>query len=240
MSHSPHAHALTLVATPELRVADDDLKKLQRMAVNQIAAIGEMENRAAMGAILAGLTLHRVKASLPHGEFGPWITQITAEDQKRTGGAFLSQIKARQCQYYMRLALIFLGKCRVAKPDLLALPGDQTELTLDGATGPAKRFADKLKGFVGDLSLNELLIRHGIKGVGLKSALEEGEGGARRPGEDFYAEVAERLLKFRSIITDRTALARLSRDQLRALKAEVTDSYSQFQRLYEEAYGKEA
>jgi hypothetical protein len=233
MSNSPKKHALALLAQPEFAVAKDDLKKLQATAVAQVRAVAELEAKAGMGACIAGMTLLRVKHSTPHGKFGAWI-----EANAKHG------VGHRQANYYMRLALVFLEKARVQKPDLLALPGDQLSLDV-GDNHAAKQLLAKLQKFVGDLSLTELLIKHGIKGVGLKTELESGrddeeEGDKPAPGqaEDYFAEVADRVYGFRQLVTSRENLARLTPQQLETLNQTVTDSYSEFRRLYDEARGK--
>ncbi|MFA6962415.1 MAG: hypothetical protein WC205_16795 [Opitutaceae bacterium] len=140
---------------------------LQQKAVAQLMAVTELENKAALGAVISGLTLKRVKASLKHGEWISWQSEIRqvepAGDDLRSKthrGAFLPSI--RQCAYYMRLAEVFVDKTKVQLPELLALPGDQ--LSLDMAdSAQARAFAEKLKTFVGDQSLNDLLDRHRIK-----------------------------------------------------------------------------
>ncbi len=128
-----------------------------------------LERKAAAGAILAGITLHRVKASLPHGAFGPWIAQKLTRLTSWTPGT--AKVNA---SFYMRLSLTFVEKVRVDKSMLLALPHDGESLDL-GASKEAKKLASALEKFVGDCSLTELLIKHGIKGVGLKTALEQGD-----------------------------------------------------------------
>jgi hypothetical protein len=192
-----------------------------------------MESKAAMGGILAGLTLHRVKASLPHGKFGAWVAQIS------TSGGNLPAVKKSQASNYMRLALVFVEKAKVQKPDLLALPGDQTALEL-GDNAQHARFLGKLNGFVGDLSLNELLIKHGIKGVGLKTELEKQEAEeatTQGTAEDYFADVAASVYGFRQIVTSRESLARLTPQQLDTLRDTVTDAHEQFLKLYAEARG---
>lgn len=162
MSNSPKKHALALVAQPEWLIGKDALKKLQVAAVAEMQTIHRLQCEAAGRAVLVGLALHRIKASLKHGQWGGWINR----DFKAVGH--------RQVNYYMRLALVFLERERVQKPDLLALPGDQLALDVEGDKGGAA-FVNKLQKFVGDLSLTELLIKHGIKGVGLKTELTTGE-----------------------------------------------------------------
>jgi len=175
----PAKHALTVLASPELRAQKADLKQLQTAAIDLLTAISKSENAAAKGAPIVGITLMRVKASMPHGTFVPWMEKLTGEDQpkgapvkKRTDGAFLPRLKVRQLQYYMRLGLVFIEKTKLAKPDLIALGNGTTALDL-GDKHEAKKFMVALDSFVGDLSLNELLIKHDIKSVGLKTELKE-------------------------------------------------------------------
>lgn len=222
---SKTSHALTLVADPKFAVAKDDLAKLKESAVLQVSAISELESKAALGALLAGLTLHRVKASLPHGQFGQWLAQIS------TSGGNLT-VKKSQAHNYMRLALVFLERAKVQKPDLLALPGDQLALEV-GDGHPARSFFTKAAKFVGDLSLNELLIKHGIKGVGLKSALlADGEDDESlspeeklvRSRERAWQETFESVQRIRASLTE-PARAQLLSDpgQIKTLKAEVVE-----------------
>ena len=236
MKPAAKKHALTVLAAPELTVQKDGVKKLQSAAVAQCAAVNQMESKAAMGAVLAGLTLHRVKASMPHGKFGAWVEQIS------TSGGNLPAVKKSQANNYMRLALAFVERTRVQKPDLLALPGDQTALEL-GDSATTRRFMEKLQGFVGECSLNELMIKHGIKGVGLKTALERVEeadpstGSGQGLAEDFFGEVAERVYGLGQIVTSRESLLRLSPKQLDTLRDALADALAQFEKLYAEARG---
>ena len=81
----------------------------------------------------------------------------------------------------------------MTKPDILALPGDQTTLTL-GDSHEARALVGKLEKFVADCSLDELLIKYGIKGVGLKTALTDEAAAevALTPEEQAAREAAER------------------------------------------------
>jgi|GEM_PF-5784336 len=170
-------HALTVLASPELTVGKEKIKSLEAAAVAQCAAVGQLESKAAAGAIMAGLTLHRVKASTPHGKFGSFIEQKLTKVNFWTAGTAKTN-----ASYYMRLALAFVEKARADKGALLALPNDATTLDL-GDTANAKKLAAALEKFVGDLSLTELLIKHNIKGVGLKTELAVGDDDAEDPSE---------------------------------------------------------
>jgi hypothetical protein len=180
-----------------------------------------LRGEEALRGLLVGMALVRIKHSMPHGTFGPWVQEnITAFGD-------------RWASYLMRLGLAFAEKAKVTKPELLAIPGDQTELALDTMEGAQRRFVEKAVKFVGELSLNELLIKYGIKAVGVKTELTKAE--ATEQKVDFYAEVAERVDGFRALVTSRESLMRLPPQQLDLLAQTVADTYSQFQKLYQEA-----
>jgi hypothetical protein len=160
MSSKSHKHALTVFADPKVRAATptDQLVEIARV---QLAAIPALENEAAVRAVLLGLTLQKLRAGAPHGT---WVEQLT---QMLTATNVWTPKTAKvNASYYMRLASFFVEKTRVTVPEMLALPGDQTELAIDeNSSAQARRFSEKLGKFVGQWSLNELLVRNGIKGV---------------------------------------------------------------------------
>jgi len=236
MKPAENSTALVLVNTPEWAVAGDEVRELQDLALAQIDAIAKMENCAAMGAILAGLTLHRVKASMPHGTFMKWCDQIG------TSGANLS-VRPRQARNYMRLSLVFLDSCKVQMPELLALPGDQ--LTLDLADGHDHNdFLAKLRKFAGSNSLNELLIKHGIKVAGLKKAssakgAEDDEPPAKTP-QELCMEILEQLALARKGACDHAVWMQMSRQQHDDLKAAFDDADEQIAALHAKTHGRAA
>jgi hypothetical protein len=156
--------ALAVVSDKELVCQDDALTKLQAATVEQFRIIGRMRGEEAIRSLLAGLMLHRIKASLPYGEFGKWTKQ------------HLQQFGDRWVNYLMRLALVFVENCKITKPLMLAMPGDQTELQLDGMQGQQRAFYERAMKFVGRLSISELLDKHGIKQA-------KKLGGARSAGQ---------------------------------------------------------
>ncbi|AHF94203.1 hypothetical protein OPIT5_08245 [Opitutaceae bacterium TAV5] len=227
--------ALALVADPALAVKGDDLDKLKSDTAQMVASVAQMQTKAAMAAVLSGIALHRVKASLKHGEFGKWIKQI------RTSGANLKTAD-RQCNYYMRLATAFLEKAKAQKPALLALPGDQTALEL-GDNHPARDLFTKLERFVGGSSLNELLDKHGIKSapkLGGKRTkgedTDDGEEPEKISPEELAAAAKEELGEWfergRQLLITENLCARLAPADIRsvagsfdALRAEWRDAY---------------
>lgn len=153
--------ALAVISSTELRASGEALDTLKASAAEQFRQLASMRNEEALRGLLLGLTLHRVKVSVPHGEFGKW---------SKTHACFGD----RWVNYLMKLALVFIDKTKATKPELLACPGDQTELALDGLEGAQRQFVTKARKFVGALSLSELLDKHEIK-TGKKL------GGARTP-----------------------------------------------------------
>ena len=166
--HTKTSSALVVLSDRELSYNEEQLPKLQAAALEQIAMVGSLHREAAARAILAGLTLHRVKASLKHGGFLPWL-------KANVKGAGYSQ-----CNFYMRLAGAFIEHAKVTKPDLLAMPGDQIALALDGE-GESRNFLGKLSKFVGNNSLSSLLDKYGIKSTKALGGSRETEESAPLP-----------------------------------------------------------
>jgi hypothetical protein len=169
MSKTDTTIALSVVTAPELVCAADDLARLQIATVEQFRVIGRMRGEEALRSLIAGLMLHRIKASLPYGEFGKWT--------KRN----LQQFGDRWVNYLMRLALIFVQASKITKPLMLAMPGDQTELALDSMQGQQRAFYERAMKFVGRHSISELLDKHGIKETGKLGGKRAAAGGGK-PG----------------------------------------------------------
>ncbi len=185
--------------------------------------ISKLEGEAALRAIFAGVALHRIKASLKHGEFGPWLS--SQEDVA----------KKSQVNNYMRLASVFLEKTRATKAELLALTGSNEALFTPGEE--ARSFVAKVEKFVGESSLNELLIKYGIKGV-----VREGDDGenpnAPAPGADgqlYFSEVSQYLYGFRTTALRPESLARLTPEQLRAVREEHDAQNAELHQLCDKA-----
>ena len=160
-----NTHALAILGDRALSYDQAMLPKIQAATLQQIAEVQRLGRERAARALLAGLGLCRVKASLKHGQFQAWLKAHV-------------KVGLVSCNNYMRLALAFVEKSGVSKPDLLALPGDQTSLAIDAGDDAQRRFFAKLEKFVGQSSLSELLAKHDIKG-------QPKLGGARLPdGQD--------------------------------------------------------
>ncbi|MEN9842170.1 MAG: hypothetical protein RL376_1970 [Verrucomicrobiota bacterium] len=143
--------ALATFASSDLRVDAAQLRQLQTGVLDQLTVMRRLRGEEALRGLLVGLTLNRIKASLHGGEFLRW---------QRDNIVCFSD---RYCRYLMQLSLVFVDRCKVAKPELLALPGDQTELAIETKEGAQKRLFEKAVSFIGDLSISELLEKHGLK-----------------------------------------------------------------------------
>lgn len=151
MSKPNTIFALALVNSQAIRANKTELARLQSGISDQFRLMRRLREEEALRGLLVGMALHRIKASLPYGEFGKWIKANVFE----FGGRYVN--------YMMRLALVFAEKSKVSAPELLALPGAQTDLALDNMEGVQRRFVAKAVKFVGDKSLFELFEEHGVK-----------------------------------------------------------------------------
>lgn len=156
--------ALALVGSAELKADSQQLALLQASAAEQFRRLRLLRGEESTRGLLLGLQLTRIRHSMPHGDWGKWLK----------ANATLSE---RWVNYLMRLSLVFIDKAKATKPELLACPGDQTELTLDTLEGEQRRFVQKVLKFVSDLSLSELMEKHGIKET-------KKLGGKRTKGDD--------------------------------------------------------
>jgi hypothetical protein len=227
MASQKHALVLVANALPAKVNAGSLLKQAAKGALKHISAIALHEGSAARHALSLGALLWQVKSAKPACGFQEWI-----EKNVPTHGY-------RACAYHMKLSMVLAEKAKLTQDEWNALP------TLGSKApkgGHAKAAFQKIGTFVGELSLTELLIKHGVKTVGLKSELMAGDDGSAAPNTDsdgqmFFAEIAEQLDGYRSVVLDRARLVKLDGKQLDALKREIDQTRSEFLKLYEEARG---
>lgn len=214
-------HALSLLADPQLSTTGGQLAALQTATISQLALIRRLESESALRAVLVGLALHRIKASLPYGQFGPWLAQNV-------------EAKRSQANNYMRLSTAFIAQARATKVELLAMPGD---LALSSEEPGARKLLAKALSFVGECSLNELLVKYGIKGVTREGdePANDGSPATEADGQLFFAEIAEHVLGIRTSVLNPQNIARLTPRQLDDLRAELANLNSEFTRLYDQA-----
>ncbi|HEY0966954.1 MAG TPA: DUF3102 domain-containing protein [Opitutaceae bacterium] len=194
-------NALTVVQSPELIAAPAVVAKLQKATIEQLLIVNQLGVERAHRAVFVGFLLTRVKASLKHGEWGAW--------QKENVHAF----KKSTANHYMRLFAVFCESMEIQLPDLMALPVNKAKSLVNSkGNTPAHRFAAKLKEFVGERSLSELLDEHGIRDAGKV-------GGAREAGSSTPATV------------DPEALYQQSRDELGLILSRAEEAFLKENRL---------
>lgn len=230
--------ALALIQDKDVGAAIP-LTKLQLVVVQQFQRIARDTKEAPLRAILLGLTLHRVKASMPHGTFEAWKkANITA------GNIWTERTALKNCSFYMRLALAAVEATDATKPQLLALPGDQTELALCEDDN-VRAFMASLEDYVGERTIEEILRDEGIKDGAAKKrkALKSGKGDASpaatpAAGQALCNEIAEHLQALRITLTDDAALMQIPPPQLQDIKDSLTQLQQEFSAKVRTALGK--
>lgn len=208
-----------LINNPRLQVGSNDLAELQALASKQLAAISQMERASAVCSILAGITLWRVRCSLPHGRFVEWVEG--ASGVKSAPSAHLPgarPIRYRQANYYMRLASTFVEKARLDERAVLAAPADERQLTLETEDAAAKRFAEKLQRFVGECSLNELLVKHNIKAVSRDPAPPRPPRGPADPKAALWLSIQMAIKELQRALNDSDRVHYLGAEEYAAME----------------------
>ena len=134
-------------------VANFDSAELGERAKAMIDHINALDHERAQKAILAGIYLHQVKLSLPHGEFGVWM-------EKHLCNSCTNPVSRRTAYNVMLLAEKFCRSAKLYLPELVA--SQQLSLKLEAPAGAAQAFKAKLVKFVGHHGLTELYQRHGV------------------------------------------------------------------------------
>ncbi len=233
---SEKKHALVIVDSPELSASGALLPKLQAAAVHQVKLIRRTESEASQRAILLGLTLYRIKASMK-GTFTDWLKKD------------FDVLGYRQARYYMAASLAFIEKTKATLPEFLALPGDQAELQLAAVPeGKGRALMAKIEKFVGDRSLGEMFEDLGIKeakkkkrGAGGGDDTEEtetAETSAPKSPQDLCAEIEEQLALARKAAADPAVWMQLSKKQHDGLKEAFEAAAERIATIHAKTHGK--
>lgn len=169
-----------LVALTEAnKLEKTELAKFCGHIAHQVALIFTTERDNNIRRIFVGLALHRIKASLKHGEWMPW--------KKKHLECSNSKINE-----LMRAAEAFHSEVQIADKELLALGNGENAL----AAKDARRVTNAALKFVGDLSWGELLDKHGIKAQakvgGKRTPAGTPEGGAPS-NEELYQQSRDEI-----------------------------------------------
>lgn len=204
-----------------------NLDALFAKANAQYAAIKQGDRAVTLRAIFLGILFWQIKNECPKGEFMKLASERMPEIARQTR------------QDYMKLAIVFVEKTRLALPSHFEIPDAQLALSIEDSAGSKHEMVTKAFNFIGTLTLTELMIKHGIRGVGMKTELDNQNGDPAPPtaseAEQFFAKVAENLYGIRTFATDTTSIMRLTPEQLDTVDQTMTDTYSQWKRHYDEA-----
>lgn len=146
-----------------------ELAAFQAHTAKQLALIYKAETENVLRRIFIGLALWRIKASLKHGEFGPWLKKHVAAGHSHIN-------------HMMRAAQTFVEKARLAQPDVLTLTNGQLAVDVAGSDAPTRKLVAAAEKFVGEMTWGELLDKHGIKDAaktgGARTKAKTADGGA--------------------------------------------------------------
>jgi len=215
--------ALATTSAPQLQSLQEATLKTMRLIETEQVRIDGADAANTMRRVFVGFALQRVKLSLKHGDFLPWLKAH-------------APVSHKQCTFYMRLAVACCERVKLTKPDLLTLPGDQVTLELD-SEGTGRDFAAKVAKFCSDLGFTDLLIREGIKDAPKKPALPAPrEGADDRPIDPELAaqtareNLAEWLSTGRQILIDENLGQHLTPAELREIDTEAAAILATFRK----------
>lgn len=148
-------------------------------ALAMLQHVEGLRKERSIKAILAGLYLHQVKATLGHGSFGDWLSQHLGKAD-------------RTARRYMSLASIFARKSALLLPEMLG--ANQLTLDLQAQDSEGRAILGKLDAFVGTEGLTALMQKHGVVPKPDKNTLagtlaaEREEAFAKKSPEEQHAE----------------------------------------------------
>lgn len=199
-----------------------NLEQLCARANEQYAAIRDSDRSNSLRGVFLGVLFWQIKNECGHGQF----MKIASERMR--------DIPVRTRNELMKLALTFVERTKLALPERFNIPDAQLALTLDDARGTEKEMVTRALSFIGELSLHELMIKHGIRAVGLKKDLTEEASEAddsnlpveeqiRRRREQLFGGSIEHLNFLHKTLTVTENLTLLDNTQLEAIETKLVE-----------------
>jgi hypothetical protein len=127
----------------------DALERIEASVLRDIQLSGKLDKAGAMVGIKIGLALQSAKSLLKHGEYEGWVAS-------RFGEVF----SQRRAQYYAKLAASFM---RSAEGGTLALPAPRDAGNWLVVADEGSPLQTAVSTFVGDMTIGELLDKHGVR-----------------------------------------------------------------------------
>jgi len=125
------------------------LERIEASIMRDIQLSGKLDKAGAMVGIKIGLALQSAKSLLRHGEYEGWVAS-------RFGDVF----SERRAQYYAKLAASFL---RSSDGSTLALPAPRDAGNWLVVADEGSQLQKAVESFVGDMTIGELLDKHGVR-----------------------------------------------------------------------------
>lgn len=219
--------ALALLTTTQVEQAT--VNKFSDSVATEFALIPQQERMNAARAILVGIGLHAVKASLKHKQFTPWM-----EANLTQGKIWTKTTAIKNASFFMRLAIAFVDQAKPTRPEMLAITAAGSVST-DGANAEGmKKIMARIDKFIGDRSLNEMLVDEGIKTSGSSSGGSKAAidvGGTSTGDDPLFADTASHLMGLRSLLLDPETVKRFTATQLDDIEKQLASGLDQFRQL---------
>lgn len=207
------------------KVAAPAVKKFGEAVAEQFTEIARSERMNAGRAILIGMALPMLKASMKHGQFRPWLeANVTA------GNIWSKATAVKNASYYTRLAYAFLEEVKPSNNEVLAITAGDAIRGRPGNDVHAAKLLRRMATFIGERSLNELLEDYGIKNGGGSGSGKTIEIPASKD-DPLLADTAAHLIGLREIILNPETLKRFSAKQLDDIERQVASLPEEFRKL---------
>lgn len=231
--------ALALYEHANVKLSGQQLSALEKTVIAQVSFFQRNQPETSTRIILSGLAMRRIRVSLGHGNWEPWI--------KRNIVPILGAAAGRTIRNWMRLADKFAEETELTLPDFLALPGDQGELALVAdKDATARRLMKSVENFVGELGPTELMIEHDIRedaGAARKRKLLN-KGAKPATAEEKEQTVQERFNEIETALqlarkgaTDKGTWMSFSKKHHDALKSIFNHAAEQVGEIYAKTHG---
>lgn len=217
--------ALALLTTTTV-LPEVGATKLGERVAREFAEIPRVERMNASRAVLVGLGLHAVKASLQRGEFEAW-----KKANLTLGNIWSESTALKNASFYMRLAIAFVEQAKPSRQELLALTSSNLDLELGAAEAVEQKLMSRVAKFVGERSLNELLVDEGIKST--QGSASAGSKPTVLPADDdtLAEDAGQLLMRFDDVLLNPEHIKRFTAAQLDDMERQLTDRLAKFREL---------
>jgi hypothetical protein len=208
------------------KLAAPAVKKFGEAVAETYLDIARTERMNAARAIMIGMALPVLKASMPHGSFTPWMKA------NLTRGKIWSEATAiKNASFYTRLAHKFVEEARLSGGDVLALTEGETIRGDAAGSKAGAALIKKLEKFIDGRSITELLEDYGVKagsGSGKGAAIELPPAGAADP---LLADLSAHLVGLRELLLKPDQLKRFTARQIDEAERELVSTLEEFRQL---------